>query len=201
MKKQKAIHKIMNDVIGWLDEDQVKADFKGSFGAPNDIVGFMFCDPILASLSKKYQDSCARYQTLCDEYGSDDPMLEAAIIARDSADASMQARLIELRENERFVELARLCQIRDEELDEERQHSKFLARMAQENYKDNNKRMAAIRAKREGETNFYLVLYFLTAMEQTLINSRRQLSLASAFFAVNGHDYKKARRAFGSASQ
>lgn len=198
--KHRSIHQIMNDVIGWLEEEQVEADFFGAYDVPEDISTFLFSDPTLARLSKKYQDASAQYEELCRLYGNDDPIVEVALVNRDSADTAMQTRLIELRENRRFVELARLCRLHEEEVEEERLHSAMVARMAQDHHINNNRKMAAQRARKRGETNFAMALFFLTLVENALKVASENLSLANAFIAVNGRDYKRACRAFGGAA-
>ena len=72
-------------------------------------------DPVLKDLFKQYKDANKQALFLNNEFPEGDPMLEVADDRKESLWSAVETRLLELREEEKFSDMASLCLLRRKE--------------------------------------------------------------------------------------
>lgn len=175
----------MNELAGWLAEDQVAKDFFAGYDMSEEVEysSFLSLDPVLAGLHKRLQDAKAQYAKLAKKHGKLDPMTEIVAETMESLKVSVDTRLIELRRNKKFIRMAQHYTAKDNTPDYARHLFNASKRHVakQERYNAQLRKQAAYKAQKAGEDGFFFMMILLWLMEQTLEFTRRQFSLASAF--------------------
>jgi len=97
-----SLQAIMSKMIGRLDDilpDQLSHTLPEERQWPF-IQIYMKLDPVLAALYKQYCDARAKLNRLQIEHGPTDPMTDVAFDMKDSAEAAVTTRLLELQDDE-----------------------------------------------------------------------------------------------------
>jgi hypothetical protein len=152
-------------------------------GVLSEAEAYAHFDPVLASLLKQYRDAQAHYETLLRKNGAHDAMAEVAADMADSYDSAVETRILELRQQAtiRRAAEAMMQESIDRMAASKRYHDKLAADAR-------NSEAARDRTKREARESYMFVMFLWWMLQETLRETQRRLSAASAFARVTRHE-------------
>lgn len=192
MSKEQSIQDVMGRIAARLEALQADQPFRRGFLSAID--AFISVDPLLGALNKALLDARAHRTRITERHGTDAPMSEIAADMADSAESAFRTRLIEVR-CDRKIRREVLKILRRQRAQIQREHSKrdIFARI--EMAAAGNRKLFAVKARKEGEDGFATVMLLLLMLQQTLRRTQKMLSLASAFSAASPPLQRAARTA------
>lgn len=168
--------------------DNPAQDPQSNIAAPQEIRFWIALDPVLADLHKHLVDAKAEMEFLSDRYGSDDPMAEVAADRVESAQCTVETRLIELRRNQEARAMVAAMISRAQAL----AHSESVERIRQKNNRFWKEFSAPRRpnAQKQASDSFWVMMASLAVLRESLSRTNTLLSIASTFSRASANDGK-----------